>query len=77
MSAFEQLPTDCLICRKHRGEVSAPGGAIYQDDLVYAGHAHIPEGPSTAYLGYLMAEPKRHTPDLVDPMDAAAFGFSE
>lgn len=77
MSPFEHLPTDCLICRKHRGEVSPSGGAIYQDDLVYAGHAQISEGQSTAYLGYLMAEPKRHTPGLADLTDAAAFGFSE
>lgn len=55
---------DCFICRKHRGEIVLPGGAIEQDDLVYAGHAQIRPGQSTAYLGYLMAEPKRHVTGL-------------
>ncbi len=54
--------SDCFICRKHRGEVSIPGGAIYEDDLVYVGHAQIREGQTTTYLGYLMVEPKRHAP---------------
>lgn len=64
--------TDCFICRKHRGEVSIPGGVIYKDDLVYAGHAQIREGQSTTYLGYLMAETKRHAPGLADLTDAEA-----
>lgn len=72
MSAPEQQPTDCFVCRKHRGEVSIPGGAIYEDDLIYAGHAQIREGESTAYLGYLLVEPKRHAPGLADLTDAEA-----
>lgn len=62
----------CFVCRKHRGEVSLPGGAIYQDAWVYAGHAQIQAGQATAYLGYLMAEPKRHAPGLADLTDAEA-----
>jgi len=42
-------PADCFVCRKHRGEVVVPGGAIYEDDLVYAGHAQIRERQSTVY----------------------------
>jgi len=72
MGAEKQKPTDCFICRKHRGEVLIPGGAIYEDNLVYAGHAQIREGQSTAYLGYLMAETKRHAPGLADLTDAEA-----
>lgn len=72
MRAFEQQPADCFICRKHRGEILIPGGAIYEDDLVYAGHAQIREGQSTAYLGYLMVEPKHHAPSLADLTDAEA-----
>ena len=34
MNPFEQQPTDCFICRKHRGEVSIPGGAIYEKGLL-------------------------------------------
>jgi len=63
---------DCFICRKHRGEVSLPGGAIYEDDLVYAGHAQIRKGQTVAYLGYLMVEPKRHVLGLPDLTDAEA-----
>lgn len=63
---------DCFICRKHRGEVSIPGGAIYEDDLLYVGHAQVPEGQTTVYLGYLMVEPKRHVPGLADLMDLEA-----
>lgn len=57
---------DCFICRKHRGEISIPGNAIYEDDLLYAGHASIREGEDTAYLGYLMLETQRHAPSLAD-----------
>jgi diadenosine tetraphosphate (Ap4A) HIT family hydrolase len=48
---------------------------IYEDDLVYAGHVHTLGHPS-AYLGYLMAEPKRHVAALGDLTDeeAAALG---
>jgi len=77
MRVFQQKPMDCFVCRKHRGEVSIPGGAIYEDDLVYAGHAQIREGRTKAYLGYLMAEPKRHVPgwpDLTDD-EAKALGL--
>ena len=63
---------DCFVCRKHRVEISLPGGAIYEDDLVYAGHAQIPEGQAAAYLGYLLVEPKRHAPGLADLTDAEA-----
>lgn len=63
---------DCIVCQKHRGEFKIPGGAIYEDDLVYAGHAQIREGQTTAYLGYLMVEPKRHAPGLADITDEEA-----
>ncbi|MBV9228510.1 MAG: HIT family protein [Chloroflexi bacterium] len=62
---------DCFICRKHRGEIVIPGGVVYEDDLVYAGHAYL-EGQDSIYLGYLMAETKRHTPGLAEITDAEA-----
>ena len=65
-------PTDCFICRKHRGEISIPGGAIYEDSLVYVGHAQLREGATAAYLGYLMVETKRHAPRLFDLTDEEA-----
>jgi diadenosine tetraphosphate (Ap4A) HIT family hydrolase len=72
MPTNEGPAQDCYICRKHRGHERVPGGAIYEDGLVYAGHAPIRDGETTAYLGYLMAEPKRHTPGLPDLDDAEA-----
>lgn len=63
---------DCFICRKHRREVSVIGGAIYGDDLIYAGHVKIREGESTAYLGYLMVETKRHIPSLAELTETEA-----
>ena len=69
---MEANTMDCFICRKHRGDVSVPGGAIYEDDLVYVGHAQIREGQTVAYLGYLMVEPKRHAPGLPDLTDSEA-----
>lgn len=62
-------PESCFICRKHRGEIESPGGAVYDDGLVFAGHAFIPDGKDTAYLGMLLLEPQRHAanwPDLTD-----------
>jgi len=70
VSANEQQISDCFICRKHRGEITIPGGAIYEDDVVYAGHRRT--GTHPAYLGYLMAETKRHTPGLADVTDHEA-----
>ncbi len=57
---------DCFICRKHRGEVTIPGGAVFEDDLFYCGHAQIRQGTSQAYLGYLMLEPRRHVRGVED-----------
>jgi len=57
---------ECFVCRKHRGKTATPGGPIYRDELLYAGHAEFPAGEDTAYLGYLMAEPSRHTPGLAE-----------
>lgn len=68
----KQKSTECFVCRKHRGEILVPGGAIHEDDLVYGGHAQIREGESTAYLGYLMVEPKRHAAGLADLTDTEA-----
>jgi len=57
MSTSQQQPIGCYICRKHQGEIAIPGGAIYEDDLLYAGHIKMNEEQPT-YLGYLMIETK-------------------
>ncbi len=66
---------DCFVCRKHRGQVTVPGGPIYADDLLYASHKAAPEG-GREYLGWCFAEPRRHIPGLGDLSDAegAALG---
>ena len=68
----QQHPEGCFVCRKHVGEISIPGGAVYEDDLVYAGHAAIPKGQTTSYLGSLMVEPKRHISGLANLTDEEA-----
>jgi len=57
---------DCLICRKHRGEISIPGGVLYEDDLVVASHSLIVQGQAESYLGILFVEPKRHIPGMAE-----------
>ena len=64
--------SSCFVCDKHRGRVDVPGGAIYQDDVVYASHGIIPEGKSRAYLGTLFVEPKRHVPGIGELLDHEA-----
>ena len=70
MSTQDQT-IDCFVCRKHRGEITIAGGAIYEDDVLYVGHLQLQEGQNT-YLGSLMVEPKRHTPGLADLTDTEA-----
>ena|SRR5919198_6468333 len=78
MNTKDQGTAHCFVCRKHRGEIAIPGGAIYEDDWVYAGHRQIPEGQAATYLGYLFAEPKRHVPGWAELSDgeAQALGIS-
>jgi diadenosine tetraphosphate (Ap4A) HIT family hydrolase len=67
-----QQSADCFICRKHRGDLSLPGGAIYEDEWVYAGHAAIQSGQTAGYLGSLLVEPKRHVAGLAELTDQEA-----
>ena len=56
--------------------MAVPGGIIYEDDLVYAGHI-LPPDLIGVYLAYLMVEPKRHVTGLGELTDneAAAMGL--
>lgn len=68
---------DCFVCSKHALGDNAPGGVLFEDDLVYAGHAYPLAERVLAYRGYLVAEPKRHAAglgDLTDP-EAVALGL--
>ena len=59
-----EMVQDCFICSKHRNAQQLPGGAIYEDELVYVGH--IGANEKTVYLGYLVIDLKRHVPGLGD-----------
>jgi histidine triad (HIT) family protein len=66
---------DCLFCNIQRGLIPAIGGPVYENDLVYAHHFQVGEGPT--YLGHLLLETKRHTPGFADltPTEAQAMGL--
>jgi diadenosine tetraphosphate (Ap4A) HIT family hydrolase len=61
---------ECHFCRLQQGLLATPGGPIYEDELIYAHHFSFGEGP--VYLGHLMVETRRHTPDFADLTDAEA-----
>lgn len=75
--ASDHQTTDCFVCRKHRerGKLM-PGGAVAEDDLVVVSHIVTPDvlgrDGTTAYLGHLFVEPRRHAPGLADLTDAEA-----
>ena len=73
----ESPSANCFVCSKHALGDAAPGGVLFEDELVYAGHAYPPAQPALSYLGYLVAEPTRHIAGLGDLTDreAAAFGL--
>jgi len=68
---------DCFVCRKHRDRGPLmPGGPVGEDDLVLVSHIVAPlalgRAGTTAYLGHLFVEPRRHAPGLADLTDAEA-----
>lgn len=66
---------DCFVCNTQTGRTPPIGGPVYEDDLVYAHHYHFDEGPE--YLGHLILETKRHTPDFaaLTPAEAQRIGL--
>jgi histidine triad (HIT) family protein len=75
--AANQAPDGCFVCRKHRERGPLlPGGPIAEDDLALVSHIATGEAlgrkGTTAYLGHLFVEPKRHAPGLADLTDAEA-----
>lgn len=68
---------DCFVCRKHRDRGPLlPGGAVAEDELVLVSHVVTPDvlgqDGTTAYLGHLFVEPRRHAAGLADLTDAEA-----
>jgi histidine triad (HIT) family protein len=70
--------TDCFICRKHHGDEPAPGGPIYETELVWASHGYHPERNPEPYLGHVVVEPRRHALGFADleEDEAAALGVA-
>jgi diadenosine tetraphosphate (Ap4A) HIT family hydrolase len=68
---------DCLVCRKHIGEIDIPGGVIYQNDLIFVSHAQLWGDEKEHYLGHIFIESKRHVPQLADltEQEAQAIGL--
>lgn len=62
----------CLFCDMQQGVIPAPGGPLYEDHLVYAHHFHAGREDEPTYLGHLLLETKRHTPDFADLTEAEA-----
>lgn len=60
------------MCKKHRGEIEAPGGTLYEDELVSSSHIVIGDGDRDVQLGTLFVEPKRCVPGFGDLTRAEA-----
>jgi diadenosine tetraphosphate (Ap4A) HIT family hydrolase len=71
----EHTMNTCLFCNIQQGMTPLTGGPIFEDELVFAQHAHFDDGPT--YLGNLVVETRRHTPDFADltPDEAQAVGL--
>ena len=68
---------NCLVCRKHRGEVAVPDGIIFESDLISISHAQLFGEEKDHYLGHVFVESKRHVPELADltEQEAQAIGL--
>src|SRR6478609_7922602 len=53
---------ECLVCRKHRGEIEVPGGELAGDEVATVAHVPRLDGEAETYLGWFVVEPRRHTP---------------
>jgi len=71
MTEYE-TQSGCLVCRKQRGELPVPGGAIYEDHLVFISHAPLFGDETEHYIGHIFLETKRHVPELADLSDEEA-----
>ena len=63
---------ECLFCQIQHGLVPIAGGTVYEDELVYA--SHYSHNGETMYLGYLVAQTRRHVPTFAELTDAEAQG---
>lgn len=64
--------SECLVCRKHKGEIDIPGGIIYENDLIFISHAQLWGNEKEHYLGHVFVESKRHVAELAELTDQEA-----
>lgn len=64
----------CLFCDVQHGNPPVVGGAVYEDDHVYAYHW---DEEGSGYLGHLVLISRRHTPDFaaLTPAEAQTVGL--
>lgn len=69
--------SECLVCRKHKGEIDIPGGVIYENDLIFISHAPLWGNEKEHYLGHVFVESKRHVAELAEltEQEAQAIGL--
>jgi diadenosine tetraphosphate (Ap4A) HIT family hydrolase len=69
---MEQTNATCVACRANRGEITAPGGVLYDDSLWRLEHTFEP----IPMVGWLVLKPLRHVESMADltPDEAAALG---
>lgn len=67
-----KLHQECIACRLHEGELSAPGGPIYRDRLWVLEHIVEP----IPMAGWLVLKPVRHVESFAEltPEEASSFG---
>jgi histidine triad (HIT) family protein len=68
-------PETCLVCMKHSGHSHVPGGAIYEDELLFLSHAPLWGEEKSHYLGHLFLEPKRHVAELSELSEEEAMAL--
>lgn len=69
---LNSTPSDCIICRKHRGETKLFGGFIHEDDLIAISHSVFWGNEKVHYLGHLFIETKRHVAEYANLTDEEA-----
>lgn len=69
---MDESQATCVACRATRGEIVAPGGALYDDGMWRLEHTFEP----IPMVGWLVLKPLRHLESLADltPDEAAALG---
>jgi histidine triad (HIT) family protein len=63
---------ECVVCRKHRGEIAVPEGVFFENALIYISHTQFFGEEKDKYLGHIIVESKRHVAELADLTDMEA-----